>query len=446
MKISKTAFFTIGLTLFSMFFGAGNFIFPPYLASQAGSNTLIATLSFCITAVLFPVLGIAALAKANGLYNLSKRVDKIFAVLFPIALLLIIGPIFAIPRAANVPFEISIKPFLPGNLSENSLSLLVYSVIYFVINYLVCIKPSKIIHILGKILTPMLLLVIVALFIATLFNPMHSGNFASPDPASKWAISPITSGIIEGYQTMDTLAALAFGLIVLVSYRAMGIRNRKLIIKSTIGAGLIAGVILAIIYVMLAYVGVSSAGTFPNPQNGAEILVNSTNFLFGKFGNIILAIGITLACLTTTIGLITSISEYFASMSDKINYKQWVLIWAVISSLMANFGLNKIIDYAVPVLYIIYPAALSLIALSLLNNYLRSNKLIYASTVYVAMGVSVVNMVDNLYKIKIPFLGDICEFFPLYSDGMAWVIPTILICLISSGIAYLKEKQKLMQS
>lgn len=419
-KIGFKSLLIISLTLFSMFFGAGNFIFPPFIGSLAGDNTFLAMFGFCLTAVIFPILGIAAIAKSDGLYNLASRISPAFAIIFSVCLLMIIGPLFAIPRAGTMPFEIAVVPFLSENLKNSYMPLFVYSIIYFVINWYLCQNPSKMIETLGKILTPVLIALIFVLFIAAILNPMDNGSFL---PASgKFAEHPIMNGVLEGYQTMDALASLNFGLLVLVAYRSLGITDEKAIVSATIKAGVIAGLILMTMYIVLSYVGASSAAMFPNPENGARILSNSANYLFGKYGIVILGTSIALACLTTTVGLICAISEYFDGVT-KINYKTWVFIWCVLSSAMANLGLTAIIKYAIPFLNVIYPIALTLIILSLLNVIFKSNKTIYSWTIYTVFIISFVGVLDKSFHIN--YTG-IFSFLPFYEQNFEWVLPGII--------------------
>ena len=168
---------------------------------------------FCLTAVLLPVLGVAALARAKGLRHLVNRVDPIFGVIFIVLLYLSIGPLFAIPRAANMPFDIAIRQYVGNDIQ---IWLFVYLVIYFGLNYYICLNPTKLVDILGRYLTPILLILIIALFVAALIHPM--GDFGSA--SGGYVKQAAASGFIDGYQTMDALASLAFGeLFGVISYK-----------------------------------------------------------------------------------------------------------------------------------------------------------------------------------------------------------------------------------
>lgn len=426
-EISFRSFLVVGLTLFSMFFGAGNFIFPPFLGDLAGNKTPIAIIAFCLTAVLFPILGIAAVAKSNGLHNLARRISPRFAVIFSVCLLLIIGPFFAAPRAAIMPFEIAIKPFLSSSLQASFLPLFCYSIIYFIVNWALSRNPTKMISTLGKILTPILLVLILVLFAASILDPLHSSSFL--DPQAGYATHPISTAVLEGYQTMDALASLSFGLVILLTFKRIGIKDNEKIVNSTIKAGLLAGIILMAIYMMLSYIGASAAVELvKNPENGAEILSIATQHWFGKYGIVIFGMAIFLACLTTTVGLTCAVSEYFITITN-IKYKHWIIIWSVISSLVANVGLTAIINYAVPFLGIIYPLALSLIILSLLNNRLNEDKFTYSLVIYVVLIISLIGTFDRSFGLEIPVITDICRFLPFYEGSLEWIIPG-LICLV----------------
>ncbi|NLK66007.1 MAG: branched-chain amino acid transport system II carrier protein [Campylobacteraceae bacterium] len=438
-EISLKQLIVVSLTLFSMFFGAGNFIFPVFLGYLAGSSTPLAITAFCLTAVLFPILGIAAVAKSNGLHNLASRISPKFALIFTISLLLIIGPIFAIPRAANMPFELAIKPFLSENLG--SLALFIYSIIFFIINWALSQNPTKMVATLGQILTPILLVLILVLFGAAIFMPLHDAPFL--EASGVYETHLISTSILEGYQTMDALASLSFGLVIILTFKRLGIKNQDAIVKGTIKAGLFAGVLLFCIYAMLSYVGASSAVSLvQNPNNGAEILTLATHFWFGNYGIIIFGIAMFLACLTTTIGLTCAISEYFASIT-KIEYKQWIIIWSVISSLIANVGLTAIISYAVPFLGIIYPLALSLIVLALLDARLNEDKFTYSLVIYVVFAISLVSTLDKSFGLTIPVLAKLVSFLPLYSADLEWVIPALL-CLGFGIFSIDKRRDKLI--
>lgn len=433
-KLSKKQFFTIALMLFSMFFGAGNFIFPPMVGRDAGTNYYIAIMFFCATAVLLPVLGVAAIARAGTLKKLASRADGWFAGLFVMLIYLSIGPFLAIPRAGNMPFEISIMQFLDPE--KKTFYLAIYGAIYFALNLYVCIYPSKMVELLGKYLTPVMLILIVVFFVVGFLNPM--GEFSAPN--GDYAAHPVSKGFIEGYQTMDALAALVFGIIIAGAMRERGVKDEEHLAISTIKAGMFAGAILMIVYVMLGYLGATSATLFGSAENGAELLSLISNHLFGKAGVVVLGVAFFLACFTTTTGLISSVSAYFEEICPKISYKKWVLIWVIVSYGVANLGLDRILKFSIPVLIAIYPVAIVLVILSLINKIVDSSRIVYRVCVYVAAFVGVVNALD-IAGFKIPFVTENIAKLPFYESMLGWIVP-VAIGFVVSYIFYLAIQKK----
>lgn len=418
--LSKKDLLLIGLMLFSLFFGAGNLIFPPFLGQSAGDKTWLAMIAFFITAVGFPVLGVVAVAKSGGLTNLAKRVNNVFAVVFTILVYLSIGPGLGIPRAGSLPFEMVVSPYLPQTISK-SFALFLFTFIFFSVAYWLSLSPTKLINRMGKVLTPLLLLLIAIIFLGSLFKPLGSYSVASVD----YLINPLVKGFLDGYLTMDTIAALNFGIVIALAIKSKGIEDEKTVVSISIKAGLIAGGLLVLIYSLLAHLGATSGFRFGVTENGAQTLTNVTTYIFGKPGAILLAATFTLACLTTSVGLITSCSQYFATLTNKISYKSFVRILSLSSMVLANLGLTKILAISVPVLNAIYPIAIMLIVLSMLDNLLKESSLVYKFTI---LFTGVVSVVDALSQVgfKLGFISNLFNKLPLYSQGLGWVVPALL--------------------
>ena len=436
-KLSRSQFLTISLTLFAMFFGAGNFIFPPGLGKDSGQNFYVAIMFFCATAVLLPVLGVAGIARAKGLQSLVRRIDPVFAIVFTALLYLTIGPLFAIPRAANMPFDIAIKPFIAEERLQ--IWLFVYSAAYFALNYYICMNPSKLVDLLGKYLTPILLALILLLFGAGFLFPI--GSFVAP--SGEYVDHAAAKGFVEGYQTMDALASLAFGIIVINAIKATGVSDEKHLVTSTIKAGMMSGVILMTIYFMLGYLGATSAELFKDTPNinGAELLSRVSDHYFGRVGVVILGSAFFLACLTTTLGLISSASEYFEELTkSKIKYKTWAIAWCVIGFGVANFGLTTIIKGSIPVLVAIYPISIMLIILSLINPWIDSSKLIYRVCVYVCVVEGVINGLDIL-GISVPLVTSFVKMMPFYDSMLGWIVPSTLTFAVTYVLHLIFEKR-----
>ncbi|MEL3899422.1 MAG: branched-chain amino acid transport system II carrier protein [Treponema phagedenis] len=436
----------IGFMLFSLFFGAGNLIFPPWLGKLAGVKTFEAMLGFTITAVILPVLGVIAVAKTEGITALSARVSKRFSIIYPVLILFAIGPGLAIPRAGSVPFEMAIAPYVPETFSL-SVARLIYTAIFFGWSYWICTHPGVIIDHMGKILTPILILLIVALFAGSFFFPSHT----YPQPQEIYAQKPaFVQGFLEGYLTMDALASLVFGLVIfnMIYKRSGGTdsakKDMKRVFISTSKAALIAGSVLLLISAMLAHLGAISEKVFVDAKNGAQILQLMTDHIFGFTGAFILAAIFTLACLTTCVGLIVSISDYFYERFPKVPYKVFVGIWTFISFVFANFGLDVILGYSVPILTVLYPASIVLIILPFLEPLVQSDKLVYRTTVGIAGVISLVMLLESL-GIRGAFFTPFHKL-PFYPTGLGWVLPTIIGFALTLPAAMLKRKKKLTRA
>lgn len=435
MKLTKKNMILLSFTLFSLFFGAGNLIFPPLLGSQSGSNATGAFIGFLITAVILPVLGVIVVGKFGGLTNLSGKVGSIFALVFTLLIYLSIGPGLGIPRAGSVPFEMAIAPYLKEG-SNLKLWMLLYTSVFFLIVLFLCLNPGKLVKRIGSFLTPSLLILIVVMFIAFLFKATK--GVASPDEL--YQSLPFLQGFVDGYQTMDTIAALNFGLVIVLTLNSFGITKHKGVIKNTILAGIFAGVILTTVYLMLTIMGTYTSGVYPDYANGALILRQIMYDLFGGFGAFFLAAIFTLACLTTCVGLTNSISSFFEKLFKKVSYTKWVIIITIASFLICNLGLNMILSVSIPILNAIYPVAIVLIILGLCDKYIQNNKYIYKLCIYGTSVISIIYAIDQL--VNLGFVTNILNYIPLYSNGFGWVIICFTMFLISLLVQLINNKKQ----
>lgn len=431
MTTSKKNLLLLSFMLFSMFFGAGNLIFPPFVGQMAGQSMLLAMIGFLITAVGFPVLGIAVIARFNGLNKLADKVHPKFSLIFTILIYLSIGPLLAIPRAATLPFEMAISPYITEWISPQ-LGLLIFSVLFFAMAWWLSANPTKLVDLLGKILTPILLILIFGVFVAGIINPLGQ---AQPAQGAYQNLALIT-GFLDGYQTMDALAALSFGIVVAVAVRSLKITNEKEIMKTSIYTGCFAGLILAIIYLMLAYLG-ASISTTPFGANGAFTLTYIVTALFGQWGAILLAAIFFLACITTCVGLLTSCSEYFSTLTKNVKYKHWLAILSIFAMLVSNVGLNQILSFSVPILSTIYPIALVIILLGLFEPYYHDNRFIFPITIAITSIISIVNVLDTPLKIQIPLVTAWIAKLPYYEQTLGWVSAAIVAVILSLILAKL---------
>lgn len=414
----------MGITLFSMFFGAGNLIFPPFLGAQAGTHTLPAFLGFAASAVCIPVLGVVAVTRCGGLEKLTDRVGHRFGFVYILILYLAIGPCLAIPRTASTSFSMALPPFF--ELGEHLwIAQLIYSAVFFVLAAWVALHPDRLTDYLGKRLTPILLGLILVIFGATLIRSAGGAG----TPVGVYGDQAAVRGFLDGYQTMDTLAALNFGMIVAVNVRAKGITRERSVVRETIVAGWIAGIVLFIVYSMLAFVGMASGERFSGMTNGTETLTAMVSFLFGRFGTILLAVVFVIACFNTCVGLLSCCGKYFHSIYKKLSYKNWVFLFAAVSMIISNVGLNAILRFSVPVLNAIYPVAILLIFLSFFRQLHERFAAAYPWSVILCGVVSVVNVLDSQH-IVIPYVTAALRMLPAYGAGFGWLIPAGLGIII----------------
>lgn len=418
MKMKETWF--VGLMLFALFFGAGNLIYPPFLGMEAGTSFWVAISGFIITGVGLPILAIVAIANVTGgAEGLANRVHPVFGFLFVTMVYLAIGPFFAIPRAAAVAYEMGIRSFVQGGSME-ALALLFFTIVFFAIVYAVSLNPSKIVDRVGKWLTPALLLAIAALVIASFFNL----DAPALPVSEKYSSAPFFSGFIEGYLTMDTIAALAFGIIVITAFKEKGITDQRQLVKHSLTAGIIAGFGLTFVYVAVGWMGVKMA-SIGSYENGSQILSSVAELLFGPSGKLLLGLIVLLACLTTSVGLTIACSQYFTKQTTKISYKAIVTVIVLFSFFVSNLGLNQIITMSVPVLVIVYPITIVLVALAFLHRFLNGSQNVYRGAVLLTGFVSLIEGL-TMYGLELSLLNLLIAQLPLASLGLAWVVPAII--------------------
>ncbi|WP_347549272.1 branched-chain amino acid transport system II carrier protein [Pseudalkalibacillus hwajinpoensis] len=420
VNLSNKDTLTIGLMLFALFLGAGNMIFPPALGQAAGENIWTATAGFLITGVGLPLLGVTAIGLTGGsLKDIASRVHPSFGFIFTAILYLAIGPFFGIPRTGTVAFEIGVVPFLNETTNATGLPLFIYTLIFFGITFWVSLNPSRLVDRVGKILTPLLILVLGSLIVGAFLNP--PGTFSKPAPEYESAV--FFKGFIEGYLTMDAIAALVFGMVVIKAIKDKGITNRKTISFAVLKAGILAAVGLTAIYLSLAFIGATSLDLVGQAGNGGVILASVADYLFGTFGTLLLGAAITFACLTTSVGLVTASGEYFSNAYPMLSYKTVIFLVTVFSAFVANLGLTQLITFTLPVLIAIYPIAIVLILLTFLNYTFSVHHYVYRGAILFTTLISIPNALEGA-NISMPGVS-ILHSLPLYSEGVGWLLPAL---------------------
>lgn len=445
-KLNFKEYVYIASMLFGMFFGAGNLIFPVAMGQHAGSNVLLATIGLLITGVGLPLLGVAALgiSRSEGLYDLSGKAGKPFAMFFTCALYLTIGPFFAIPRCATTSFTVGLEQVLPAGVSSR-LYLFIFSLLFFAAALFFSLRPGKILTWIGKILNPAFLLFLGILVVVALVSP--GAHISEVEPLGGYVTQPFFTGFLEGYNTMDALASLAFGIVVVQVIRDLGVKEPGAVAASTVRSGIFSCLFMGLIYIAVIIVGVQSRGLFEPAANGGEALAQIALHYLGRPGQFILAATVTLACLKTAVGLITSCAETFSKIFAKgPDYKLWAIIFSGVSFMFANLGLNAIIGYSVPVLMFLYPLAIVLIALALFGKFYGNDKRVYMWTI----GFTFIGAIYDLVRTLPENLREACHMnaaieavgniLPFSSLGLGWICPTLIGLVIGLIVHFVKGK------
>ena len=401
-----------GFALFAMLFGAGNLIFPPMLGYETSSSWIPTMLAFIITGVGFPFLGILSVSIAgNGIKDFANRVSPTFSKIFAIISILAIGPMLAIPRTGATAYEIT---FLHNGMN-NTIYKYIYLICYFGIVILFSLRASKVIERVGKILTPILLLLLFLIIAKGIF---FSGLSIKPD------IYPhaFKKGFLEGYQTMDTIASIAYAGIILKAIKNGRNLTQKQEFSFLIKAGLVAILSLALIYGGFALVGAKMHSVLVT-NDKIELLVKTTSYLLGNYGNLVLAICVAGACLTTAIGLVATVGEFFSSITS-FKYEKIVIFTVIISFLLSILGVESIIRISVPILVFIYPVMISLIILNLFGKYIK-NDYVYKGVV---LFTGIIGLIESLASIGITntYTNSVLEILPFSDYGLTWLFPGLI--------------------
>lgn len=412
----------LGFMTFALFLGAGNIIFPPIVGFRSGDQLWYAAVGFLLTGVGLPLLTVVALARVGGgMRALTAPIGKEAGVLLGVLVYLTIGPLFATPRTATVSFEVGFAPFIGDGVGARAL----YTVVYFGVAMVLALFPGRLIDTVGKLITPALILALLVLAVAAVFMP--AGVIGQP--SGLYVEAPLSQGFVQGYQTMDALGALVFGIVIINAIRSRGVSEARLLTRYAIIAGIIAAVGLALVYLSLIAMGAGSGGLAPNAATGAPILTAFVDHIFGPAGSVLLAIVISLACLTTAVGLVSACGNYFSTLLP-VSYRTVVVIVSLFSMAVANQGLEQLIAVSVPVLSAIYPVAIALVALSLASALWRRPSRVFIPTLMVA---AVFGVMDGVAAAGFDWLvPGVLAGLPGASLGVGWVLP-VLFTLVASA-------------
>ncbi|HFD6483228.1 TPA: branched-chain amino acid transport system II carrier protein [Enterococcus hirae] len=439
----------IGSMLFGLFFGAGNLIFPVHMGQESGSAVFWANLGFLVTGIGLPFLGVIAIgvSKTSGVYELAERIGKKYALVFTVLLYLVIGPFFALPRLATTSFEIGLAPFIQAK--QQHVFLVIFSILFFFTAWWLSRRSTKILDYVGKFLNPAFLILLGILLVLAFIHPLGAIDQATVQPS--YQEHAFFTGFTQGYNTLDALAALAFGILIVTTIRNMGVTKPSEIAKDTIKSGAISIVLMGIIYTLLAYVGTMSLGGFALSSNGGIALAQIADHYLGTYGSILLALIVILACLKTGIGLITAFAETFTDLFPKRNYIVFVTLASALACLVATVGLTNIIQISLPVLMFIYPLAMTLILLVLVGPLFKQRPAVYRMTTYFTLIASILDGLNacpdgikqtSFVKTLLDFATNYLPFFKL---GMGWIVPALIGLVIGLIWSMVKKETPVVE-
>lgn len=438
----------VGSLIFGLFFGAGNLIFPVQLGRTAGQAALLATAGFLLTAVGLPVLGVIASARsgADSMFAMIAPVSRRWALFFTCALYLTIGPLFAIPRTATVSFEVGVRPLVGDGTGR----LAVFSLLFFAVVAAFALRPGRLLDWVGRYLTPIFLVLLFALVVAALVAPMTSAPL--PAPGAPYDGPAFSAGLLDGYNTMDALASLAFAIVIVEALRRLGVREPRRIAVEAAKAGVVGGLGMALVYSALAYVGATSVGAVAAADNGGALLASVSRHFYGDVGQYLIAAIVALACLKTSIGLVTACARMFDELFSPAGdgeagagsapggsrrYRRWALAFVAGSLAIANVGLSAIIAGAIPVLMFLYPVAVVTIALHLVGGprsgrALALDRCVIGTTALAAFFDLLAALPEPLAGTPVvaALTGAAGRVLPGYDIGFGWVGPALLGVLL----------------
>ena len=404
-----------GFALFAMFFGAGNLIFPPYLGIITGPEWLTAFGGFTFADAGLALLAVMATAKYDGdVIALFRRAGGKLAIVLGCADILCIGPFLAIPRTGATTYEMGIMPLL-----GDAIPIAVFAAIFFIFTYILTIKPSKVVDIVGRVLTPALLIALAVIIVKGVISPL------GPIVEEPMIQGVVGEGIAQGYQTMDAFAAIALASVLIVSLNEKGYNTVSDKLKAIMKSGVLACVGLALVYGGLCFLGATVSTMYGVDAQQSQVIVNITEGLLGQTGKVILAVCVALACLTTSIGLTSATGQFFEKLSGgKLKYKTVVLAVCIFSACMASIGVGGIIKVASPVLSIVYPPTIVLVILAFFTEKIQNDN-VYKFAVYTSLIVSILTVIQS-YGVAMPFL----DYLPLKEFGFNWVVPVLIAGVI----------------
>ena len=442
-KLTWREYFVVASLLFGLFFGAGNLIFPLHLGQLAGGHWGPAALGFLVTGVLLPLLSVMAIAvtRSEGVFDVGRPLGVGFALTFMVLIHATIGPLFGTPRTATVSFTVGVAPFVPAHYQQ--LALLVFSVVFFGLAFAFSYHENSILANVGKVLNPMFLALLFLMFLVAFLMPM--GNPMHATSTAAYTHGAVVNGFLEGYNTMDALAGLAFGVTVVSAVRQMGQKKSTDVSKVVAKAGLLAMTGVGLIYLLLIVAGAMSLGHFKLSADGGVAFSQIVHYYGGAFGQAVLAVLITVTCLTTAVGLVAAFAQDFHKHFPKVSYHTWLALTTLASFGTANFGLEQIIAWSTPMLMFLYPLAMVLILLSVFSNFFNRDSRIYFFVVLFTVVPALGDMVVSFPKVVSASafgqsVASLRAMLPLSALGLSWLVPALVGLVLGLAVHFVKPQ------
>ncbi|GAP00335.1 branched-chain amino acid transport system II carrier protein [Fructobacillus ficulneus] len=425
-KLSRKQLFLLSSLIFGMFFGAGNLIFPVQLGQNAGHNWLPATAGFLLTGCVVPFLAMLAVSMTHSksVYDVAAPVAPWFGTVVLVAVHMTIGPLFGTPRTAATAFSMGVSPFVSAKYQN--LAMFLFSAAFFGLAYFLTVKQSSLMKWVGKYLNPLFLVLLVVLLVLALVLPMGSLH---QSVGTSYQSNAGFQGILDGYNTMDGLALLAFAVTAVYAVRHMGFEGKS-VSKVLAKAGLLSIFWEALLYVGLVLLGVSSLGKMSVAANGGTAFSDVVTHYAGNFGVLATGVLVTLAVFTTAMGLFASFAQDLHRAFPKLSYLWWLRLTAVGSFVTANAGLTNIVKWSVPVLMLLYPYALALITLGVLNKWVKQSPYLYRSVMAFVTVPAFLDCLANSPLLSMTtvntVVNDYHQYFPFAGNGFGWVVPALV--------------------
>lgn len=414
----------LGMMVFALFLGAGNIIFPPMAGYHSGTDWFSASLGFIVTGVVLPFLTLITVAVKGRGERLSVDLPRWVSVTFWVALYLILGSTFAMPRVTNTAYELGFLPL--GFVEKSTASHLIFAFVFNFVSMFFMLKQGTMISAIGKFMTPALLFLLVAVGIAVVRTPLSPIN----EPINQYVDFAFFSGIVDGYQTMDVLSAMAFGGIVARALASRGITSPQDVVVITIKAGLIAVGLLAALYICLFYLGATSDAVSQTATNGGQIFSRYVDALYGALGTWLMCGIVLLASMTTFVGVTSACADFFATFNPRLDYRFWVVVSTLLTTIVSTFGLDTLLRVTIPVLLLIYPTTVALVFLQFARRKMRNPRFTYGFTVAVLVVMSAFDTLNNTGLLSENVLA-VLHRMPLFKEGIGWLLPGVIAFIIS---------------